>query len=173
MMGMRRGWRIAIVAAAVFAPVAAAWGEDVSQPAILQMFEAKWDTIEDRMADIFQAGYGQMWLPPPERADTGNLSVGYDLFNRFDLGSPRNETLYGTETGLKTTISQGHRPGVKMYTDFIPNHNGYETQSNSAFVAQGGYPGFVMSTPRDTVRRLSRSVDQLHAGRPSTAACSD
>ena len=60
--------------------------EDVSQPAMLQMFEAKWQTIEDRMPDIFQSGYGQMWLPPPERADTGSLSVGYDLFNRFDLG---------------------------------------------------------------------------------------
>ena len=61
--------------------------EAVSQPAILQMFEARWDTIEDRMADIFQVGYGQMWLPPPQRADTGNQSVGYDVFDRFDLGS--------------------------------------------------------------------------------------
>ena len=49
------------------------------------------------MPDIFQAGYGQMWLPPPERADTGNLSVGYDCSIASILGSPRNETLYGTE----------------------------------------------------------------------------
>ena len=75
---------------------------------MLEMFEAKWQTIEDRMPDIYQTGYGQMWLPPPERADTGNLSVGYDLFNRFDLGSPRNETLYGTETSLKTEIAAAH-----------------------------------------------------------------
>ena len=80
---------------------------DVSEPAILQMFEAKWDTIEDRMADIFEVGYGQMWLPPPQRADGGSLSVGYDLFDRFDLGRPRNETLYGTETALKTSIAAG------------------------------------------------------------------
>src|SRR5262249_22194541 len=123
--------------------------EDVSAPAILQMFEAKWDTIEDRMPDIFQVGYGQMWLPPPERSATGNQSVGYDLFNRFDLGEPRNETLYGTETGLKKTIAAGHGANVKMYTDFIPNQNGYDNQSNSTFVAQGGYPGFVMSVSGD------------------------
>ena len=81
---------------------------DVSQPAILQMFEAKWGTIEDRMADIFQVGYGQMWLPPPERADTGNLSVGYDVFDRFDLGKPRNETLYGTENAAEDDVAAAH-----------------------------------------------------------------
>ena len=27
-----------------------------------------------------------MWLPPPQRADTGPFSVGYDVFDRFDLG---------------------------------------------------------------------------------------
>ena len=44
--------------------------EDTSAPAMLQVFEASWSTIENRMPDIFQTGYGQMWLPPPQRADT-------------------------------------------------------------------------------------------------------
>ena len=44
---------------------------DTSAPAMLEMFEASWSTLQNRMPDIFQAGYGQMWLPPPERADTG------------------------------------------------------------------------------------------------------
>src|SRR5688572_5403692 len=79
--------------------------EDVSAPAILQMYEARWETIEDRMADIHSIGYGQMWLPPPQRADTGGFSVGYDVFDRFDLGKPRSETLYGTEAGLKASIA--------------------------------------------------------------------
>ena len=96
-----------------------------SEPAILQMYEARWDTIEDRMADIFQIGYGQMWLPPPQRADSGGQSVGYDVFDRFDLGGPRNETLYGTETSLKSSIAAAHNASVRMYTDFIPNHNGF------------------------------------------------
>ena len=63
-----------------------ATAEGVSSPAILQMYEARWETIEDRMADIHSIGYGQMWLPPPQRADTGGFSVGYDVFDRFDLG---------------------------------------------------------------------------------------
>ena len=63
------------------------------------------------------------------------------MFNRFDLGSPRNETLYGTENGLKALVAGGHQAGLLMYSDFVANHNGFNTQSNSTFVAQGGYPG--------------------------------
>jgi glycosidase len=114
------------------------------------MFEARWDTIEDRMADIFQVGYGKMWLPPPQRADGGGFSVGYDVFDRFDLGKPRNETLYGTETGLKSSIAAAHEASVKMYTDFVPNHNGFRNKNTPGFLFQGGYPGFVLQTAGDT-----------------------
>ena len=48
------------------------------------------------MADVFAAGYGSIWFPPPGRTDSGNTSVGYDVYDRFDLGSPGNPTLYGT-----------------------------------------------------------------------------
>lgn len=140
------------IASALFAAVAtprSAHGQAVSSPAILQMFEARWDTIEDRMADIFQVGYGQMWLPPPQRADSGNHSVGYDVYDRFDLGKPRNETLYGTETSLKASIASAHSANVRMYTDFIPNHNGFRNSNTTGFAAQGGYPGFVLSAPGD------------------------
>ena len=33
------------------------------------------------------AGYGFVWLPPPYRADQGEFSVGYDVYDRFDLGT--------------------------------------------------------------------------------------
>lgn len=135
--------------AVALAAAGTAHAEDTSAPAILQMFEARWDTIEDRMADVFQVGYGQMWLPPPERADSSNYSVGYDLFDRFDLGQPRNETLYGTETSLKTTISAGHQASVSMYTDLIWNHNGFGDSLDEPFVALGGYPGFTLTLPND------------------------
>jgi glycosidase len=135
--------------------------EEVSAPAILQLFEARWDTIEDRMADIFQVGYGQLWLPPPTRADSGNQSVGYDVFDRFDLGGPRNETLYGTETSLKSNIAAAHRAGVRIHTDLILNHNGFSdlgtvdtkgtpsTADDVTFAQSGGYPGFVVTLPDD------------------------
>ena len=63
--------------------------EDNSPPAILQWFESSYGTIEHRTADVFMAGYGAVWTPPPGRADTGNFSVGYDVYDRFDLGTHR------------------------------------------------------------------------------------
>jgi glycosidase len=129
---------------------------------MLQMFEARWSTLENRMADIFEVGYGRLWLPPPSRADSGNQSVGYDVYDRFDLGKPRNETLYGTETSLKTLVRSAHGAGVLVNTDFIANHDGFSdsstvdnrgTPSNPAddvtFVQAGDYPGFVVTLPGD------------------------
>ncbi|HEX3598739.1 MAG TPA: alpha-amylase family glycosyl hydrolase, partial [Lacipirellulaceae bacterium] len=157
----RDGWRwmaAAIVLALVPAQTNA---EDTSQPAILQLFESRWQTIEGRMPDIFQAGYGRLWLPPPERADSGNTSVGYDVYDRFDLGSPRNETLYGTETSLKTLVTSAHTAGLLVNTDFIANHDGFtnsgsvdtkgtsDTSDDVTFAQAGGYPGFALSVPGD------------------------
>src|SRR5437016_1643982 len=69
---------------------------DTSAPVILQYFEGADKTIAQRAVDIFNTGYGAVLTPPPGRADSGNQSVGYDVYNRFDLGSPGNPTLYGT-----------------------------------------------------------------------------
>ncbi len=133
----------------VLAPVTSAYAQDVSAPAILQIFEAKWQTIEDRQVDLFYSGYGAMWLPPPSRADSGGFSVGYDAFDRFDLGTPSNQTLYGTEEGLKALTSIARQAGVSVYTDFIPNHNGFGNSLDPTFVALGGYPGFALTLPGD------------------------
>lgn len=151
---------LAVVLSAPIATTVPAVGEDRSSPAMIQFYEARWDTIEDRMADIFVAGYGRMWVPPPQRADSGNQSVGYDVFDRYDLGSPRNETLYGTENALKSLVDTAHRAGVRVNTDFIINHNGFSDIStfdnngtpgnpsdDISFEEGGGYPGFVMSAP--------------------------
>ncbi|MCH2131436.1 MAG: clostripain-related cysteine peptidase, partial [Pirellulaceae bacterium] len=61
---------------------------DASAPAILQWFEAGYDVMEDRLPDVLEVGYGAIWTPPPGRADSGDHSVGYDVYDRFDLGAP-------------------------------------------------------------------------------------
>jgi glycosidase len=123
---------------------------DVTAPPILQYFEGSYATIENRTADIFNAGYGGLYLPPPGRADSGNQSVGYDVYNRFDLGSPGNPTLYGTETGLKTLVNAIHQAGNSVYIDLVWNHDGFEDQNTPGFAAAGGYPGFALTLSPST-----------------------
>jgi glycosidase len=140
----------ALGAAATLWPQSAAMqGVDQSPPPILQWFESSYQTIESRLADIFMAGYGFVWLPPPYRADQGGFSVGYDVYDRFDLGKPANPTLYGTEEGLTTLASMLHRAGVEMHVDYIINHNGFSNLGTPGFVKAGGYPGFAVTLPND------------------------
>ena len=97
---------------------------DVSEPAILEWFETPYTVIEQRLPDLFATGYGSLWLPPPGRADSGDQSVGYDVYDRFDLGTPHQPTLlpqpptttittksrlHPTTTAISTTDHQQHR----------------------------------------------------------------
>lgn len=118
---------------------------DASAPAILQIFDASYGNLEHRAADIFAAGYGGVWIPPTGRADSGNFSVGYDVYNRFDLGGPGAPTLYGTETGLKTLVDVLHAADVDVFADFVVNHNGFRDPSTPGFIDEGGYPGFALT----------------------------
>ncbi len=126
-----------------------AWAVDVSPPPILQWFESSYRTVEQRAPDLFMAGYGFVWLPPPSRADTGDQSVGYDVYDRFDLGRPGRPTLYGTETGLRTLARMLHRADIDLHVDFVMNHNGYSSLTTPGFVAAGGYPGLAITLPND------------------------
>ncbi|MFN4243764.1 MAG: hypothetical protein ACK4PI_11075 [Tepidisphaerales bacterium] len=134
----------------LFGPVALSFAQP-SAPAILQWFDGSWRTMERRSADSFRAGYGALWIPPPSRADSGNFSVGYDVYDRFDLGRPNSPTLYGTESGLKAMIGTMRRAGgTAVYADLVWNHNGFRDASTPGFVAEGGYPGFVLQWPGTT-----------------------
>jgi alpha-amylase len=163
--GLKRSRPVLVLAltasALIMCAAPSAKAEDVSAPPILQIFEAKWDTIENRMVDIFDVGYGRLWLPPPTRADSGDGSVGYDVYDRFDLGRPRKETLYGTEEGLKTLVRSAHASNVDVYTDHILNHAGFSdlgtvdtkgtpsTADDVTFAQAGGYPGLAITLPGD------------------------
>ncbi|MEM1026684.1 MAG: hypothetical protein AAGJ38_01235 [Planctomycetota bacterium] len=135
------------VTAALLAVGLPAAAIDVSPAPFLQWFESSYEVQRERTSDLFLAGYGGVWIPPTGRADSGGLSVGYDVFDRFDLGSPRSQTLYGSEQGLRNYVDVMHRAGSNVYVDLIWNHNGFSDTRNTGLVEAGGYPGFVFEAP--------------------------
>jgi glycosidase len=147
--GARRRGALLIAALAAGAPAPAARAVDASPAPILQWFESSYRTVEQRVPDLFMAGYGFVWLPPPFRADQSNFSVGYDVYDRFDLGQPGRPTLYGTEEGLKTVARTLHRAGLSLHVDFVINHNGFSNLGTPGFRNAGGYPGFSLTLPND------------------------
>ncbi|HEY3860312.1 MAG TPA: alpha-amylase family glycosyl hydrolase [Verrucomicrobiae bacterium] len=104
--------------------------------AMLALFRLTWNQIAQKMPEIAEAGYDSLWLPIPAKGNSGASSVGYDLFDPFDLGSANQQgtvaTAYGTQADLVQMVQIAHRFGIRVYFDNVMNHR--------AFVVPG-YPG--------------------------------
>ncbi len=123
---------------------------------MLQYFNTSWEEITAKMPELAEAGYDSIWLPPPAKG-SGGLSVGYDLWDRFDLGSKDQRgsvrTRYGTEAELLRLIETAHRFGLRVYLDNIANHNAFDIPGYDANTPIDLYPGFV---PEDFHLRLQQ-----------------
>ena len=120
--------------------------------AMLQLFNVSWSEVARKMPELAEAGYNSLWLPPPAKA-SGGLSVGYDLWDAYDLGSKdqRNtvRTRYGTEAELRHMMEVAHRFGIRVYFDNIMNHRAFDIPGFNENTPIGGegqtelYPGMV------------------------------
>ncbi len=147
--------------------------QDVSSPAILQMFEAQ--VGHDRRP---HGGHFRSRL----RADVAAAAAAGGWRRAYRSGticstasiSASRETKHFTAPKRRSRRASlpAHGASVKMYTDFIPNHNGFRNKNTASFVAQGGYPGFRALDARAT--RSATFTIRRSATRPirSTAACS-
>ncbi|MBK1817901.1 hypothetical protein JIN84_19930 [Luteolibacter yonseiensis] len=113
---------------------------------MLQYFNTSWAEITRKMPELAEAGYQSLWLPPPTKA-SGGLSVGYDVWDRFDLGSKDQRgtvrTRYGTEAELLELVRVAHRFGIRVYFDNVMNHNAFDIPKYNADTPADIYPGFV------------------------------
>jgi hypothetical protein len=99
---------------------------------MLQWFETEWDEIYRRMPEVAEFGYDYIWTPPPTKAPTGLGTkwgnVGYNLYDRFDIGDvPQRGSLatrYGTRGSLRHMVDAAHQCDVKIIPDIVMNHNG-------------------------------------------------
>ncbi len=139
--------------------------QQASAPVTLQWFESTWKNIERRTPDLFGAGYGAVWTPPPGRSiylPQGG-GIGYDPYDRFDLGKPRDPTLYGTEGSYISAVRETQKFGGNFFVDFVHHHvgsldlgtNGYTypgALSGAPYLQDGNdYPGFELSDPNSIV----------------------
>src|SRR5436853_6608350 len=112
--GARRALQISAAVALTASSLRAA---DTSPPVILQYFESSWLTMQKRRPDVFMAGYGAIWTPPPGRAlyDDQGGGIGYNLYDRFDLGKAGDPTLYGTEKQYRALVNGVHQTSGDVY----------------------------------------------------------
>ncbi|CAE6419588.1 unnamed protein product, partial [Rhizoctonia solani] len=99
---------------------------------MLQAFEwyspgggVHWNMLKDRVQELSSMGITAMWLPPPTKASNQN-SVGYDIYDVWDLGEfdqkGGKRTNYGTKEELVELVRYAHENGIVAYVDAVLNH---------------------------------------------------
>ncbi len=89
---------------------------------------AWWNFIAGKLDELAGAGFTALWLPPASKgANIGGMSMGYDVYDYYDLGSFEQKgsvkTWFGSEDELKGLIQGIHQRNMKAYADLILNHN--------------------------------------------------
>ena len=97
-----------------------------------------WDEFKDKAAELANAGFTAMWLPPAYKASGGGYDVGYGVYDLFDLGEFDQKgtvpTKYGTREQLLAAVKAGQDAGMQVYADVVLNHKngGDETEKVQA-----------------------------------------
>jgi alpha-amylase len=139
----RRSQWLMLFAGLSLTPAASVCGQADSL-VMLQIFETPWSVLEHRAVDIWAIGYEELWVPPPGQAEFAGGSVGYDVYDRFDLGSADAPTRYGTAAYVHAMNDLFEQAGLFVYADTIINHNAFADKFTPGFAESGGYPGFVL-----------------------------
>lgn len=86
-----------------------------------------WPHLLDQLPGLKAAGFTALWLPPASKA-FGTTSMGYDVYDYYDLGEHDQRggrsTYFGSALDLRRLIAAAHRePAVEVYADVVLNHN--------------------------------------------------
>ncbi len=114
--------------------------------AMLQLFQMSWSDLTQKMPEIAEAGYTSLWLPQPAKCSSV-YSVGYDLFDPFDLGDQNQQgsiaTKYGTKAQLLQMVETAHRFGIRVYFDNVMNHRAGIVPGYDAYTPTNVFPGLL------------------------------
>lgn len=85
-----------------------------------------WEEVKNKAADLAQAGFTALWLPPAYKGQGGGYDVGYGVYDLFDLGefAQKNSirTKYGTREQLLAAVKAVQNAGMHAYADVVLNH---------------------------------------------------
>jgi alpha-amylase len=85
-----------------------------------------WNWLATEAAGWKKLGFTSLWLPPAKKGFGGSNSVGYDVYDLWDLGRywahDTNRTKYGTLDELRNAVAASHAAGLQVYADLVYNH---------------------------------------------------
>jgi len=142
-LGVNLAGGLGLAAGAILLLARPAQGE-----AMLELFQQTWPQVTQRIPEMAEAGYDSLWVPNPAKGNSGAYSVGYDVYDPFDLGSTNQQgtvaTRYGTQAQLIQMMETAHRFGLRVYFDNVMNHRASTVPGYpGSGTATNYYPGLV------------------------------
>jgi alpha-amylase len=84
-----------------------------------------WDHLAGQARHLREVGFTSIWLPPALKGAAGTFSVGYDVYDDYDLGSKAQlgttATRYGTREQLTRCVATMRACGLDVYLDLVEN----------------------------------------------------
>ena len=97
----------------------------VPTPVDRDNIEPWWDHLAKQARSFQRVGFTALWLPPVTKGASGTLSIGYDVFDDYDLGSKNQKgsvpTRYGTREQLARCVAVMRANGLEVYLDLVEN----------------------------------------------------
>jgi alpha-amylase len=86
-----------------------------------------WYTYLAKLAPrLRRLGFDGIWIPPPSKGNSGGFSMGYDVFDHYDLGEKDQKgsvaTRFGNQDELLRLVAVAHANGLEVYPDIVLNH---------------------------------------------------
>jgi alpha-amylase len=85
-----------------------------------------WKLLANQAAEISEAGFDFLWLPPANKGAAGIEDVGYGTYDLWDLGEFKQKgtkrTKYGTKKQLENAVKKLHKNNLKLLYDAVLNH---------------------------------------------------
>ena len=84
-----------------------------------------WDHLAAQAHALRSVGFSAVWLPPLLKGASGVASIGYDVFDDYDLGSKNQKghvaTRYGSREQLARCVAMLRANGIDVYADIVLN----------------------------------------------------
>ncbi len=85
-----------------------------------------WGEVSKKAEDLARIGITDVWLPPAYKGASGAASVGYDIYDLFDLGEFDQKGSVATKYGHRTAFEHACRSltdhGIRPIHDVVLNH---------------------------------------------------
>ena len=85
-----------------------------------------WRRLKEQADTLKEAGINMVWLPPAYKGAAGSSSVGYDVYDMYDLGEFDQKgtvaTKYGTREEYLRAVETLQKNGIVVLCDVVLNH---------------------------------------------------